>query len=150
MSRRNASQLATDAVAFPITVKFASPRIGWGMKLDALDAWLRAHVAAGDSKIQSAPTIGGDAIAVLFCRWSDAVAFMAAHADLPLADGTRSAALHVPSLPSWASARPVASRGLDRLAIDGPAHGGRARRGGVERPGTRVGTMPTPNPRNGI
>lgn len=86
MNRRSTPPAKRDDDAFPIRIKLAVPPEGLGKRLDEMNAWLRANLAAGSFAVHSARTIGGSAMAVYFTDLDDARRFLEAFPDCPLAE----------------------------------------------------------------
>lgn len=89
MNRRSTPPAKRDDDAFPIRVKLAVPPEGLGKRLDEMNAWLRANLAAGSFAVHSARTIGGSAMAVYFIAIEDAVRFLDAFPNCLLALSAR-------------------------------------------------------------
>lgn len=85
MNRRTTPSAKRDDDAFPIRIKLAVAAEGLGRDLDAMLAWLRTNLPREAFAVHSARTIGGDAMAVHFVRIDDAVSFLKAFPDVPLA-----------------------------------------------------------------
>ncbi|MEZ5732538.1 MAG: hypothetical protein R3D97_09445 [Paracoccaceae bacterium] len=72
---------------------------GFGVRLDTIRHWLEAHLGRGEYAQTTSASVFGDAVAFLFRCTGDADAFVMAHPDLVLADGTISAHYSSPSHP---------------------------------------------------
>lgn len=98
MARRTTPQSKTDDLAFPVRIKLAVPtQTGLGRDLDRIYDWLAEEVGAGNYACHAAPGIGCETMAIYFRCTESAAQFTSAFADLPLADGARSAAYASPA-----------------------------------------------------
>ncbi len=88
MVRRSTPQKKIDELAFPVRVRFAIPERGFGMRLDAIHAWLSTEVGAGFYAVHSSRGLATDALGVYLRDIDSARALIAAFPDLILADGT--------------------------------------------------------------
>ncbi len=105
MTRRSPRQRDIDDQAFPIRVKVAVPRSGFGNELNCMYAWLRDQVGRGDWAQHPGRTLGGEAMAFYFRRVADADRFLEAFPLLELADGTMSRAYTSPLFPFGRASR---------------------------------------------
>lgn len=92
MARHTSPDKPTDDTAFPVRVKIAVPKRGFGQSITAPFSWLNAEVGPGDYAYHSTTTLGGEAVAYYFRDVETAHAFVRAFPDLKLADGTASIA----------------------------------------------------------
>ena len=64
MVRRSTPQKKIDELAFPMRVRFAVPERGFGMRLDAIHAWLRTEVGTGFYAVYSSRSLATDALGI--------------------------------------------------------------------------------------
>ena len=99
MSRRSTPQQKTDRAAYPVHVRVLVPETGFGVILDRMFLWLDAHVGRGEYAHIPSDSLLGDAMAFLFRCTETARAFVVAHPELVLADGTMSVTYSSPQNP---------------------------------------------------
>ena len=88
MVRRSTPQKKIDELAFPVRVRFAVPERGFGMRLDAIHAWLSTEVGMGFYAVYSSRGLATDALGIYLRDIESARALITAFPDLILADGT--------------------------------------------------------------
>jgi putative SOS response-associated peptidase YedK len=99
MSRRSTPQHKTDHSAYPVHVRVLVPELGFGPLYDRIHRWLDTQLGRGEYAQAGAESILGDAVAFLFRSTDHADAFMLAHPELVLADGTMSVTYTSPHNP---------------------------------------------------
>lgn len=88
MARRSPPQRKLDERAFPIRVKFSVPPLGTIGVAPDMYKWLESEVGRGRYAVHPTETVLWNAFAIHFVAVEDARAFVAAHPQLQLADGT--------------------------------------------------------------
>jgi len=81
-----------DDTAFPVRVKIAVPREGFGQAINEPLIWLKTNLGAGNFAHHTATTLGGSAVGFYFRDVEGAQAFVRAFPQLILADATESIA----------------------------------------------------------
>ncbi len=99
MSRRSTPQQKTDHRAYPVHVRVLVPVLGFGPLYDRIQRWLDTQIGRGEYAQAGAESVLGDAVAFLFRSTVHADAFMLAHPELVLADGTMSVTYTSPHNP---------------------------------------------------
>lgn len=99
MTRRSTPQAQIDTAAFPVHVRVLVPENGFGKLFDRFYHWLEAEIGKGEFAQHASRAVVGDAVAFLFRTTEDAHAFMRAHPELVLADGTMSVSYTSPYAP---------------------------------------------------
>lgn len=74
--------------SFPIRVKVAVPRNGFGKQIEEIASWLKREIGEGRYGQAPAPMLGGSAAGFYFLNIEDATQFLAAFADLEMAATT--------------------------------------------------------------
>ncbi|TMV40860.1 hypothetical protein FGG78_42285, partial [Thioclava sp. BHET1] len=100
MTRRSTPQAKLDLAAYPVQLRVLVPELGFGVLLNEIHDWLRAHFGKGEYATASASGATNDAICFMFRSTGDAHAFSKAFPTLLLADGTLAPAYSSPSLPT--------------------------------------------------
>ncbi|MDX8355567.1 hypothetical protein [Cognatiyoonia sp. IB215182] len=81
-------QKSIDELAFPVRVRFAVPERRFGMRRDAIHAWLGTEVGMGFYAVYSSRGTATDALGIYLRDIESARALITAFPDLILADGT--------------------------------------------------------------
>ena len=92
MTRRSAPAKRGDELAYPVRIRFAVPKGGFGGRMSDLYRWLSSEVGPGQYALHSSPALAQDAIGVYLRDVDGARALVTAFPDLVLADGTESIA----------------------------------------------------------
>lgn len=87
MSRRGMSTAVRVEATFPIRVKVAVPRNGFGKQIEEVGAWLNREIGPGRYGQAPTPMLGGDAAGFHFVCLADAARFLAAFPELEMAIG---------------------------------------------------------------
>lgn len=99
MVRRSTPQRKIDDAAFPVRLKVAVPRFGFGGMLDRIQAWLYAEIGAADCAWHPAPSYGvRDAVGFHFRSLTEAQRFVEAFPELEIPDGTQSPSYTSPAV----------------------------------------------------
>lgn len=85
MSRRSMSTAARTEAIFPIRVKVAVPRNGFGKQIEEIGSWLNREIGPGRYGQAPAPMLGGDASGFHFVCLDDAARFLAEFPELKMA-----------------------------------------------------------------
>jgi len=85
MNRRTTPPAQRDDDAFPIRLKFAVPPEGLGKRLDDINDWLKGRLPPAAFAVHNARALGTSAMAIHFNAIADAINFLEAFPDLPLA-----------------------------------------------------------------